>query len=232
MSLQVSQMFTNIAPHYDKLNHWLSFGIDILWRRWAVSALLKDFGVKNPKALDICAGTLDLSISFLKQSPHSLVSSLDFSQAMLDHGQKKLLPNHQKQITTVCGDALNLPFENEQFDMAFCAYGMRNVDDNKKALEEIFRVLKPGGRVMILEFFRPQTLMARLFQATYGRYWLPFLGGLISGNKQAYIYLNQTICRYYPIQDYLQLMTSAGFSIRQCSSLSFGVSHFVVAEKK
>jgi len=232
MSQAVENMFSNIAPSYDRLNHWLSFGIDILWRKRAISALLKDFSTTHPKALDICAGTLDLSISFLKQSPESHVNALDFSQAMLDHGRNKLSAEQKSHITTICGDALKLPFSDQSFDVAFCAYGMRNLDDNKKGLEEIMRVLKPGGRVMILEFFRPETIMAKIFQATYGRYWLPFLGGLISGNKQAYVYLNQTICKYYPINDYLELMRSTGLSIRTCKSLSFGVSHFVVGEKK
>ncbi len=206
MGEEIQKMFSAIAPRYDLLNHLLSLQIDKRWRKQGIAKL-----AGRNRVLDLCAGTLDLSIQLAKTNPQAFIDAVDFSQEMLDHGATKLSGNLPGRIRTQCADVQKLPFADASFDAAMVAYGMRNVDDNEKALKEVLRVLKPGGRFIVLEFFKPDRFMAKAFHATYGRFVMPLLGGLVSGNRQAYKYLSESIQRYYLIDDYKQLMQDCGF---------------------
>jgi len=227
MSQQVQDMFSAIAPRYDLLNHLLSFGIDRSWRRQAVKLL-------NGKSqvLDLCAGTLDLSIELSRHSPQTQIDAVDFSHEMLRHGQAKLKGMLPHRIRTYCADALQLPFEANSYDGAMVAYGMRNLDDNEKALQEVKRTLRPEGLFVILDFFCPQQVLAKLIHASYGRHVLPLLGGLISGNKSAYRYLHDSIQEFFTVEEYKDLMVSCGFHNVEHKQQWGGASTLVYGYKK
>lgn len=230
MSSQIQTLFTEISPTYDKLNHLLSFNIDKIWRKKTIQ-IIKYEKEKKISALDLCAGTLDLSIEFLKQYKNGNVTSLDFSQAMLDHGKKKLTKADLARSKIICGDALKLPFENEVFDVVFCAYGFRNLVDPKKGLQEINRVLKPGGQVLLLEFFRPQKAATRLFHKTYSRFLLPTLGRLVSKHTGAYQYLHESIGKFLSVEETKNIMQQCGLKPGPTKDLFLGISSIVTGEK-
>ncbi len=210
---KISDMFSSIAPTYDLLNHYLSFNIDKLWRKKAVSML----GGKN--ALDVATGTCDIAIEALNRVES--VVGVDLSIGMLNMGAKKIVG---KNIDLVCAAAENLPFKDETFDNVIIAFGIRNVPDKISALYEFKRVLKPKGRLVILEFNKP---IYKTFGAMYNFYssvFLPFLGRLISGNKSAYTYLPSSI-KYFPDVDFLKsMMERAGFTNVFYVPLTFGIS--------
>lgn len=230
MSSQIQTLFTEISPTYDKLNHLLSFNIDKIWRKKTIQ-LIKQGKEEKINALDLCAGTLDLSIEFLKQYENGSVTSLDFSQAMLDHGKKKLTKAELARSKIICGDALKLPFENEMFDVVFCAYGFRNLTDPKKGLQEINRVLKPGGQVLLLEFFRPQKAATRLFHKTYSRFLLPTLGRLVSKHTGAYQYLHESIGKFLSVEETKNIMHQCGLKPGPAKDLFLGISSIVTGDK-
>ncbi len=210
---KISDMFSSIAPTYDLLNHYLSFNIDKLWRKKAVSML----GGKN--ALDVATGTCDIAIEALNRVES--VVGVDLSIGMLNMGAKKIVG---KNIDLVCAAAENLPFKDETFDNVIIAFGIRNVPDKISALYEFKRVLKPKGKLVILEFNKP---IYKTFGAMYNFYssvFLPFLGRLISGNKSAYTYLPSSI-KYFPDVDFLKsMMERAGFTNVFYVPLTFGIS--------
>lgn len=226
MSEDVQKMFGAIAPRYDRLNHLLSLGLDRFWRRQAVRRL-----ATCKHVVDLCAGTLDLSIELAKQSPETQIDAIDFSQEMLDFGYEKLTGTIAKQIQTHCGDVLQLPFTDQSFDGAMVAYGLRNADDNQRALEEVLRVLRPGGRLVILEFFRPDRLTAKIFHATYGRTVVPVLGGLASGHWGAYKYLRDSVRAFHTVAEYQDIMSLCGFHNIQYKHQLGGASTLIYGEK-
>lgn len=221
MSQQVQQMFSEIAPRYDCLNHVLSFQFDKRWRRQGARCL-----TGRQQVLDLCAGTLDLSIELARQSPGTMITAVDFSQAMLDHGRRKLSVELASRIATHCADALSLPFADNQFDGAMVAYGMRNISSNEQALSELHRVLKPGSLFVTLEFFRPDHWWQRLFDNTYNHTIVPLVGTLLSGHTSAYRYLRDSIRNYYSVAEYAAVMKRCGFTAVQ-SKRQFGPSSLV-----
>jgi len=226
MSEDVQKMFNAIAPRYDQLNHLLSFHVDHFWRQEGIRI------VKNKnRVLDLCAGTLDLSIMLAKQSPQVAIDAVDFSSEMLSYGHEKLNSELQKRIHTYCYDVQHLSFQDNCFDGAMVAYGMRNVADNQKALTEVLRVLRPGSPLIILEFFKPTRWTSRFFHATYGRFVLPLLGGFISGNRQAYRYLRDSIQGFYTTADYTSLMSRCGFQNISVTPQWGGVSTLIQGKK-
>ncbi|MBL7686063.1 MAG: bifunctional demethylmenaquinone methyltransferase/2-methoxy-6-polyprenyl-1,4-benzoquinol methylase UbiE [Deltaproteobacteria bacterium] len=224
----IRDMFNRIAPRYDLLNRALSVRIDQSWRKKAVAYLPSNSPLK---ILDLCAGTLDLTLEVLKQRPHAEVTALDFSEAMLMAGKPKIPEDKKKQVTLQVGDAMQLPFESESFHGALCGFGIRNVVDNDQALKELFRILKPQGRVIILEFFRPLHWQAKLFHSTYGKWVLPRLGGWISKDPEAYQYLFDSIQRYDSEHEFCQRVSNAGFKLLVSRPLTSHVASIIVGEK-
>ena len=221
MSEQIQNMFSEIAPRYDCLNHVLSFQFDKRWRRQGARCL-----VGRQQVLDLCAGTLDFSIELAQQSPETKITAIDFSQAMLEHGRRKLSVDQADRIETLCADALSLPFEDKQFDGAMVAYGMRNVSNNEQTLNELRRVLKSGSLFVTLEFFRPDRWWQRAFDKTYNHTVVPLVGALLSGHTSAYRYLRDSIRNYYSVAEYVDLMKRCGFREVQCKR-QFGPSSMI-----
>jgi ubiquinone/menaquinone biosynthesis methyltransferase len=218
MSRSVQTMFDGIAPTYDALNRVLSLGIDQSWRRRAVAAL---GDVRGRPVLDVCAGTLDLS-ALLAEAGAAVVAT-DFSQPMLLRGvQKTGLP-------AVRADALALPFADGRFSAAICGFGLRNLDDAAAGLREMRRVLGRGGRLVVLDFFRPKRLITRAVQTLYNQQVLPLVGGVVSGDRSAYRYLAQSIERFATRDDVERSCRAAGFSGARGEDLTLGVASMVVA---
>jgi demethylmenaquinone methyltransferase/2-methoxy-6-polyprenyl-1,4-benzoquinol methylase len=204
----VRRMFDSIAPRYDLLNHLLSLNIDTLWRRRAVDALKWERAPRG-RYLDNCAGTLDLACELARRAGFggSVVGS-DFTLAMLQGGMHKIsaLP-----VEPVCADALSLPFPDASFDGATVGFGVRNLADLEAGLREMARVLKPGARLVILEFTTPAWQPFRGLYFLYFRRILPAVGSLVSKHESAYSYLPESVLRFPEPDELARLMAEAGF---------------------
>lgn len=224
----LQQLFTSIAPTYDKLNHWLSLSRDKQWRTQAIAMLTARLEMR---VVDLCAGTLDLTLACLKRFPHAQITAIDFSQKMLDIGLTKLPHVFHRMVELRCGDALATGLPAGKADVVMCAFGMRNLPDQHRALQEIHRLLAPHGECCLLEFFQPAMRTARLFAKTYGRYIIPLLGGLVAKNRAAYEHLRDSTAMFYPLPAYRALLVQYGFAVRHSEYLSSGICGLVVAEK-
>jgi demethylmenaquinone methyltransferase/2-methoxy-6-polyprenyl-1,4-benzoquinol methylase len=217
-SQTVKAMFGRIAPTYDLANTVLSARRDAAWRRRALGL----FEGRSAEVLDLACGTFDLSREALRRGVAGRVHGCDFCVPMLQAGQAK---RQGLAITACAGDALHLPFADRTFDAAMVAYGWRNFGDPAAALAELARVLVPGGQLMILEFFRPVRWWPRLFYGTFGRVMLPLVGGMVSGDREAYSYLNASIAGFVAIDEAEALFTAAGFGSLKRRACFGGVSH-------
>ena len=202
-------MFDAIAPRYDFLNHFLSAGLDLLWRRRAIRSLAL---TGREVVLDLCTGTGDLAIGARQRRPGAArVLGVDFSSAMLTLGASKLrrrrLDDH---IVLVRGDAQTIPVADRSVDAVTIGFGIRNVDDRGAACREMLRVLKPGGRLAILEFAMPTVPIFRWLYVSYFRHVLPRLGAWISGHESAYTYLPASVDAFEPA-DFMDLLRKSGF---------------------
>lgn len=183
----VRTMFDHIAPGYDRANRWLSLGLDRRWRRAAVRGL---GAARQGVVLDLCAGTLDMTRLLLTEGAER-VHAIDFSAGMLDQGRRRLPPGAPVEIQVA--DARQLPLEDGSVDGIVCAFGLRNVPEPHLALAECARVLRPGGRLVVLEFFQPRSWLSRALQASYNRLVVPRVGGWLTGAPEAYAYLSRSI---------------------------------------
>ncbi|HEN20816.1 MAG TPA: bifunctional demethylmenaquinone methyltransferase/2-methoxy-6-polyprenyl-1,4-benzoquinol methylase UbiE [Desulfobacteraceae bacterium] len=219
---QVRIMFDSIAWRYDFLNHFLSFGTDLLWRRKAINEIAKR--VKPQRILDLATGTCDLAIESLRLHPEQ-VTAIDISQRMLEEGRKKL---HRKKIDNrirlMLGDSEHLPFDDSSFDAVMVSFGIRNFEDPERGLTEMYRVLRKGGAVMILEFSRPSKFPFRYIYNFYFHKILPFFGALFSKDRAAYNYLPHSVSSFSEGDDFLALMESAGFKELRQRRLTGGVA--------
>ena|SRR5579871_763405 len=229
MSQQIQTMFSNIAPTYDQANHALSFNKDVQWRKDAVAQMLKD-GFRPSRVLDLCAGTGDFALAVKEQAPQVQVVLADFSKAMLQLAQKKA--GNLQGLDLLEADALKLPFHDMAFDAVVCGFGVRNLDSLEQGLREIARMLKPGGRVAILEFFKPTGLFNRLAHTFYVSAIVPMRGGAISGNKQAYDYLQKTAKNFASLDEFKGLMEKCGFKDITMESKTMGVAVSLVGVRK
>ena len=184
---QVAQMFNNIAKRYDFLNHFLSLGIDNLWRKKAIKCISSI--VPNPLILDVATGTGDLAIAALKLNPQKVIG-IDISEEMLNVGIKKIKrKGYQNLIELKKGDSESLEFDDNTFDGITAAFGVRNFENLNKGLSEMYRVLKPKGKIVILEFSKPGIFPVKQFYNFYFKAILPLLGKIISKDNSAYTYL-------------------------------------------
>ncbi|MDR1841776.1 MAG: bifunctional demethylmenaquinone methyltransferase/2-methoxy-6-polyprenyl-1,4-benzoquinol methylase UbiE [Holophagales bacterium] len=216
----VQTMFGSIARRYDILNHLLSLGLDFYWWREMARAAGAKPGVR---ILDVAAGTGDSTLALAKRGADVVAS--DFTIPMLALGPEKFNKSGvaDSVIGSVGADAQQLPFRDSSFDALTICYGVRNVENREKAYAEFNRVLKPGGRLVILEFSRPRRGWLRSFYSAYSRYLLPRLGGWISGDKNAYTYLPESIKRFPPQTDLALELKNAGFTDVTWRDLCLGV---------
>ena len=226
---QVAQMFDAISEKYDFLNHFLSFGIDVGWRKKVV----KIIGRQNPSTiLDIATGTGDLAIMMAQKIHVKKIVGLDLSQGMLDVGIEKVAAkNLNNCITMMQGDSEDLPFDNNSFDAITVAFGVRNFENLNKGLGEILRVLKPQGTLAILEFSQPQSFIMKPLYGFYSRFILPLFGKLISKDKSAYTYLPESVAAF-PFGDaFNTILKNTGFNTIRNKPVSFGIATIYAASK-
>ena len=227
----VRSMFNNIAPTYDKLNHILSLNIDKIWRKKAVKRIckhIKDSETQRlrdseTQVLDVACGTADSTIALAKAGVPRVVG-VDISEGMLKVGEKKIEElNLNSVISLKVEDCENLSFNDNTFDAAFIAFGIRNFEDKKKGLKELHRVLKPNGHLLILELSVPQNKILLSLYKLYFLHILPFIGKKISGDNKAYTYLPQSVMNFPKPKDFLQTMEECGFKDVRQKALTFGL---------
>jgi demethylmenaquinone methyltransferase / 2-methoxy-6-polyprenyl-1,4-benzoquinol methylase len=225
---QVQTMFNNIAHKYDFLNHFLSMGIDILWRKKAVAILKKE---KPAQILDIATGTADFALEALALNPEK-ITGIDISEGMLEVGRKKIQKkNLQHKIELILADSENMPFDNEQFNAITVAFGVRNFENLLKGLKEMNRVLKLSGTAVVLEFSKPKKFPVKQIYNFYFFKILPFIGNLISKDNAAYTYLPESVGVFPDGKDFLLVMEAAGFRDVYQKSLMFGIASIYVGKK-
>ncbi len=218
---QVADMFNNISHKYDLLNHLLSLGIDIRWRKKAIK-LLKE--IQPKQILDIATGTGDFAIEALKLNPDH-VTGVDISEGMLNVGREKLKKRKlDDKISLALGDSENLPFEDNKFDAIIVAFGVRNFENLEKGLAEMFRVLRPGGKVVVLEFSKPKSFPFKQLFNFYFKNILPTLGKTISKDNAAYTYLPESVRSFPDGKDFTSILDKLGFKDTVCKPLTLGIS--------
>lgn len=225
MSAEVRQMFASIAPRYDTANQLLSLG---LHRRWRKAAVRLSGARPSERVLDCATGTGDLALAFKRAvGPAGEVVGTDFCAEMLEPAPAKAA-RAKLDVRFEVADALALPFGDRAFDVASIAFGIRNVDDPVRCLRELSRVVRPGGRVVVLEFGQPDGAFGALFRF-YSRGVMPLVGGLVTGNRGAYEYLPRTSAAFPAGERFLALMDAAGtFSSRAAHALTFGTAYVYV----
>lgn len=226
---QVAGMFNNIAAKYDFLNHFLSMGIDKIWRKRAIN-LLKD--IPNPLVLDVATGTGDLAIEANKRLKCK-VTGVDISVEMLKVADEKLKKRGLSDWISVAeGDSENLPFEDNRFDAVMVAFGVRNFENLGKGLTEMCRVLKPGGKMVVLEFSKPAYFPFKQLYLFYFRYILPWLGGVISKDKAAYTYLPESVLSFPDGEQFDKELINAGMTPVKRYKQTMGIATIYLSEKQ
>ena len=223
---QIGQLFDRIAGTYDGLNHGLSLNIDRLWRRKTVRLMQPAQHV-----LDVAIGTADLTIEMLLRGKAEQVTGIDLSDQMMAIGLKKTDKYQMSNVRFIHANAQQMPFEKDTFDAVTCAFGCRNFQDLDEGLREMYRVLKPGGQVTILEFSYPSN---RLVCALYDIYFtrvLPWIGRVVSRDKTAYTYLNRSVKSFCWGETFAQHLHEAGFEQAQWTTLTFGIATIYTAIK-
>jgi demethylmenaquinone methyltransferase/2-methoxy-6-polyprenyl-1,4-benzoquinol methylase len=225
---QVAQMFDNISARYDLLNRVLSLGIDTIWRKKAIGMLKAD---KPAYILDVATGTADLAIEALRLNPRQVVG-VDISAGMLMHGEEKLRKRRlEDRIKLVLGDSEGLPFEADSFDASTVAFGVRNFEHLNHGLSDIWRVLKPGGKLVVLEFSKPDVFPVKQLYAFYSRFILPAIGKLVSKDQSAYSYLPASVAAFPEGKAFLSQLEAAGFVNNRQKRLTFGICSIYVGQK-
>ncbi|WP_422362435.1 bifunctional demethylmenaquinone methyltransferase/2-methoxy-6-polyprenyl-1,4-benzoquinol methylase UbiE [Reichenbachiella sp.] len=221
-------MFNNISKRYDFLNHFLSMGIDILWRKKAI----KQLKPHQPKLiLDIATGTGDLAIEALKLKPEKIIG-VDISEGMLEVGRKKMIElGVEDQVEMRMGDSEQLLFEDNKFDAVIVAFGVRNFENLEKGLADMRRVLKDGGKLVVLEFSKPTKFPMKQLYGFYFKAILPLIGKLVSSDNAAYTYLPESVAEFPYGQQFLDVLEKTGYKNTQCKPLTFGISSIYTASK-
>ncbi|AKP51169.1 bifunctional demethylmenaquinone methyltransferase/2-methoxy-6-polyprenyl-1,4-benzoquinol methylase UbiE [Cyclobacterium amurskyense] len=225
---QVANMFNNISKNYDLLNHVLSLGIDIIWRKKAIKMLQND----HPKLiLDIATGTGDFAIEALSLKPEKIIG-VDISEGMLNEGRKKMKQKKLDHLIDLqMGDSEKLLFEENKFDAVIVSFGVRNFENLEKGLADMYRVLKPGGKTVILEFSTPKKFPMKQAYSFYFKYILPQIGKVISKDNSAYTYLPESVKAFPDGNDFINILERVGFKKTQCKTLTFGISSIYIGIK-
>ncbi|MGB3850362.1 MAG: bifunctional demethylmenaquinone methyltransferase/2-methoxy-6-polyprenyl-1,4-benzoquinol methylase UbiE [Tunicatimonas sp.] len=225
---QVAQMFNNISKRYDLLNHLLSLGIDIYWRKQAIKLLKPE---KPKLILDIATGTGDFAIEALALKPEKVIG-VDISEGMLAVGREKMKRRGlTDKIEMKLGDSERLPFEDNIFDAIIVAFGVRNFEHLEQGLADMHRVLKPGGTTVVLEFSKPQGFPFKQLYNFYFKNILPLIGKLISKDQSAYTYLPASVQAFPDGEAFLRVMRQVGYTQTQCKTLTFGISSIYWGKK-
>ena len=218
---EVAEMFNNISGKYDFLNHFLSLGIDRIWRRKAIRKLR---GIAPKRILDIATGTGDFAIAALKLNPEEVIG-VDISQGMLDVGISKMKKRKLDGIIKLqLGDSENLPFETNYFDALTVGFGVRNYENLEKGLTDMLRVLRPEGKAIILEFSKPKKFPIKQLFGFYSKRLIPFFGKLISKDKRAYAYLPESVEAFPEGQAFMDIMKQVGYKNIQSQLVSGGIA--------
>lgn len=221
-------MFDRISGRYDFLNHFLSLGIDKGWRKKVVAIAQR----QNPETiLDIATGTGDQAIALSALKPKK-VTGLDISSGMLDVGRMKIAKLGLSELIDMkLGDSEDIPFEDNSFDVITVSFGVRNFENLKKGLSEMYRVLKPGGKAIILEFSQPQKFPMKQMYGLYSKRILPFVGGAISKDKSAYTYLPESVEAFPYGVDFTNLLEGIGYRSTKDTPVTFGIASIYEATK-
>ncbi|MBI5471703.1 MAG: bifunctional demethylmenaquinone methyltransferase/2-methoxy-6-polyprenyl-1,4-benzoquinol methylase UbiE [Ignavibacteriae bacterium] len=224
----VRSLFDSIAHRYDLLNHLLSGGIDFYWRRRAIGHLES---LRPKKILDVATGTADFAIATMRLHPESVVG-VDIAEEMLKLGRQKISKRSLDRIISLqSGEAEHLQFSTGSFDAAIVAFGARNFERLETGLAEMRRVLRPGGRIVVLEFSRPRVFPFKQLYFFYFRTMLPLIGRIISKHHEAYDYLPDTVMKFPEGDEFLTILTKAGFNDTKEDRLTFGVATIYVGTK-
>jgi demethylmenaquinone methyltransferase/2-methoxy-6-polyprenyl-1,4-benzoquinol methylase len=221
-------MFNDISHRYDFLNHFLSMGIDRRWR----SRLVRMLSAYHPeRVLDVACGTGDLALAVASLKPQQ-INGIDISGKMLEIGRQKIArAGLEKMILLKQADAEKIPFSDNSFDAVTVAFGVRNFEDLRKGLAEMSRVLRPSGVMLILEFSHPETFPMKQLYGFYSRYFIPLAGRLISGNRQAYTYLPESVAAFPSGNRFLEVLSQVGLKNTRQVRLSGGIATVYLAEK-
>jgi demethylmenaquinone methyltransferase / 2-methoxy-6-polyprenyl-1,4-benzoquinol methylase len=227
-SEQVGRMFDDISQSYDLLNHTLSFGIDNIWRKKVVKIIRQE---KPATILDIATGTGDLAIALVKTGAKQ-ITGVDISEGMLEVGRQKIKQRGLDHIITLDkGNSEFLSFEDNSFDAVTVSFGVRNFENLQTGLKEIYRVLKPGGILAVLEFSQPQHAPMKQLYHFYFTVICPFVGRLVSKNPHAYTYLHQSVAHFPYGADFTKILQDTGFKTTQWRPLTLGISTIYTAKK-
>jgi len=226
----IRKLFDTIAPTYDFLNHLLSLRRDFYWRKMAVRELKGVGGW----ILDIATGTGDVAIEIIQQRGYQKkVFGLDFSEPMIKRARQKILrKGFFQSIVLSRGDAIDLPFRENTFSASIIAFGLRNIPNKEQALSEMIRVIKRGGKVIVLEFTFPRDELMRRLYPFYFRKLLPWLGGLISGDRGAYVYLPESVTQFPHAEDYEEMLKRSGLEEIRSRRLTFGIASIISGIKR
>ncbi len=225
---RVEEMFNSIAPRYDLLNRVLSGGIDKKWRRNAINQLIN---IQPKRILDIATGTADLALESVRLSPTEIIG-LDISNNMLEIGRDKIKQRKLDHLIRLDqGDSENLPYSDNYFDAITVAFGVRNFEHLEKGLSEMFRVLKPDGMIVVLEFSQPTSFPIKQFYNFYSKYILPTIGSLISKERSAYEYLPESVKAFPYGNKFLDVLTKVKYKDTKCLPQTFGIASIYTAKK-
>ena len=229
MSEKVKKMFADIASDYDRINSILSFGVHNAWRKKTV---LESGAAPGDDILDCATGTGDLALEFKKTvGENGYVLGTDFCKEMIEHAPVKA-DERNLDVDFQVADAMDLPFDDNRFDVSSIAFGIRNVDDPVVCLQEMSRVVKPGGKVVVLEFGQP-TGFIRIPYQLYSKHIMPAIGGWLSGNKEAYTYLPETSAAFASGESFLKLMEEANsFASKKAVKCTGGIAYIYVGSVK
>lgn len=227
--VQVSRMFNRIAPYYDFLNRLLSLGIDTIWRKKAIRQLKS----LNPASvLDVATGTADLALEVARQLEVERIVGVDISTEMLDIGRTKIKKQGLEGIIVLKeGDSENLPFADNTFDAITVAFGVRNFENLEKGLQEMRRVLKENGKLIVLEFSKPRIFPFKQLFTLYFKYLLPQIGRFTSKDPKAYQYLYESVQAFPDGKQFLAILSKTGYKSNQCIPLTLGICSIYSAEK-